>query len=154
MPPAMPVYQLHMYQGGFHVLPQSWRFPSDNAFSMWQQWWVGDLVHSIPPLKLLTGNDVIHLNRLAMVAGEARPRKARKILSNLRFLMGYIEGRVRAAHEWNPRHNIGTVNSMYNAVAHEFVILEDDPRNERRHPHLKWQTMVHFIRTRERVATR
>jgi len=69
-------------------------------------------------------------------------REARKILSDLRFLMGYIKGRVRAANAWNPTHNLGTVNAIYNAMAHELVVIEDDPRHERRHPHLKWQNMV------------
>ena len=75
-------YTVHYYRGWYHVLPQSWRFPSAGVLMMWQQWLLGDYVQNIPPLKILTSNDVVHLDALPLAAGE-KQHPARKVLADL-----------------------------------------------------------------------
>jgi hypothetical protein len=142
-------YNLHLYGGQFHILPQTWRFPSLGPLAMWLQWWLGDFCQDIPPLKLLQTKDVNHLDFIEIEPGQRR-RLAQKILNDLKFLMGYIELKVRDAGLWTENHTAASVVVMYQGVANFFVVRDDAPRHARRDPHLKWQTLVQLIRARVR----
>jgi hypothetical protein len=59
------------------------------------------------PLEDIAGTDVKHLDSVVGHVG----RKAIKILCDLRFLMEYIEERVRLVGKWNSRNH--SVESMH-----------------------------------------
>jgi hypothetical protein len=118
-------YTVHYYKGRYHVLPQTWRFPSAGVLMMWQQWLLGDYVQNIPPLKILSSNDVVHLDALPLAAGEKR-RPARKVLADLRFVMMYIEMKVREADRWTDEHNATSIAQMFRAVEHHFIIASSN----------------------------
>ena len=114
---------------------------------MWQHWLLGDPEQSVPPLKSLNGGDVVHLDNIPLPAGERR-RPARKSLSDLKFLMA---DKVVAEGTWEdpPNENLATVTTMYGLIVQQYLVVRDDnPRHARRDPHMKWQTLVHIIRSR------
>jgi hypothetical protein len=146
-PQARHRWRLHVCGGAFHVLPQQWRFPSCTPLQAWTQWLLGDTVNEVPPLKMLTGLDVAHLDALPLAAGTRRPRLARKVLSDLRFLMNVVERMVRLNGNWTEEHTLESVNAMFQIVANHFV-LEGGvaARHIRRGEHLKWQTFIPSFR--------
>jgi hypothetical protein len=75
-------------------LPQDWRFPSVGVLMLWQTWLLGDTVQNVPPLHMLSANDVAHLDALPLEQ-RTRRRHARKTLSDVRYLMNYVESKVR-----------------------------------------------------------
>ena len=83
-------YKLHMYGGRFHKVPEDWRIPNGTLKSLWIAWNCGDTVSNIPPLRMLTPNDVKHLEELPIQPGEKGHRKARKALSDIHKLCKYI----------------------------------------------------------------
>lgn len=141
-------YKLHIYDGMFHLLPKSWRFTSVGPLDMWLQWWLGDAARGIPPLRLLRGKDVKHLDSLVDHVGK---RKSSKTLCDLRFLMEYIEAKVKSVGKWNSHsHSVGSFIDMYNSVVNDYLVIRDDGPHghDRRDPVLKWQTLVFLIRRR------
>jgi putative protein kinase ArgK-like GTPase of G3E family len=116
---------------------------------MWQQWLLGDSVQNIPPLKILTSADVAHLDALPLAAGERR-RPARKVLADLRFLMMYVEMKVREANRWTDNHTATGIAQMFRVVEHHFIITSTNRSHNRRDSQIKWQTMVQLLRKREK----
>ncbi|KAG7341105.1 hypothetical protein IV203_037228 [Nitzschia inconspicua] len=57
-------YTLHMYGGGFHRVSADWCFPRCGVQDLWRQWWIGDTVRQVPPLRSLEHVDVKHLDNL------------------------------------------------------------------------------------------
>ena len=95
-----------------------------------------------------------HLDNLPHQPGEQAPRPARKSLSDLKFLMNYIKQKVILEDAWvEPQdHTLETVTAMYGTVVAQYLVVHDDnPRHQRRDPHMKWQTMVQLIRKRMRA---
>ena len=107
---------------------------------LWQQWLLGDFVQNIPPLKILTVKDVAHLDALPAQEGERR-REARKILADIRFLMNYIEEKVRETGQWTDNHNPTSVSQMYRSVEHLFAV-----DSSHRASQMKWRTAMNIIR--------
>jgi hypothetical protein len=140
-PQARHTWRLHLYGGTFHVIPQQWRFPSCTPLQLWSQWLLGDTVNEVPPLKMLNGPDVAHLDGVPLPAG-ARRRKARKTLCDLRFLMNLVEQRVRQNDSWIEEHTLESANEMFRSAATLFVLENAPLRHIRRNEHLKWQTYV------------
>jgi hypothetical protein len=139
----------HLYGGTFHWLPQDWRFPSVGVLMLWQTWLLGDTVQNVPPLRMLSANDVAHLDALPLEQGTRR-RPARKTLSDIRYLMNYVESKVQEAGQWTEEHNPTTVTEMYRAVEEHFVIRGDGRNHQRRDSQIKWSTMVLLLRKRAR----
>jgi hypothetical protein len=152
-PQARHTWMLHLYGGTFHVLPQQWRFPSCTPIQVWVQWLLGDTVNEVPPLKMLTGSDVVHLDGIPLPAGSRR-RLARKTLCDLRFVMNVIERNVRRNGRWTDEHTLESVNGMFQTVATLFVLADDHTRHRRRTEHLKWQTFVPNLRRLHRQVGR
>jgi hypothetical protein len=144
-PQARHRWRLHVYGGTFHVLPQQWRFPSCSPLQLWIQWLLGDTVNEVPPLKMLNGQDVAHLDALPLPAGSRR-RKARKILCDLRFMMNLVERMVRLNDSWADEHTLESANEMFRTVSHHFVLEDEGVRHIRRTEHLKWQSFVPSLR--------
>ena len=80
---------------------------------------------NIPPLKILQGKDVVHLDCIVGHDSIKQPRKARKTLAYLKFLMTYLETNVRKQGHWVEHHTVTTVVAMYHTVAHLLVVCDD-----------------------------
>jgi hypothetical protein len=76
--------------------------------------------------------------------------QAAKTLSDIRYLMNYVESKVREARQWTEEHNPTTVTEMNHAVEEHFVIQGDGRNHLRRDSQIKWSTMVLFLRKRAR----
>ena len=96
-------YRYHCYNGRFHKIPRDWRFPRVGVMDVWRQWWIGDTVRSIPPLKKLFAADLKHL--VGMPLGEEemhgraggskyRRRESRKLFCEMKNLMDYMTSRI------------------------------------------------------------
>ena len=125
-------FTLHMYYGGqFHVLPQTWRLPmSFGPLDLWMQWWLGDVRNDVPPLKILQGRDVYHLDFIMAEEGRGTTRKACKILCDIRFLMVYLENKVRATGKWVETHTVSSVLAMYDEVLVDNKLVVNDGNNQ------------------------
>jgi hypothetical protein len=65
--------------------------------------------------------------------------------------MTYIKDKVvvEGTLEDPPNHSLATVTTMYGSTVQQYlVVLDDNPQYARRDPHMKWQTLVHLIRSR------
>jgi len=99
-------YRFHTYGGRIHRLPSDWGFPRVGVLDIWRQWWIGDNVRMVPPLRSMTTKDFEHLDRVPLAEDEMHGRTgksrtsrqpARKILCQLAFLMGYITRKMEEA---------------------------------------------------------
>ncbi|KAG7348762.1 hypothetical protein IV203_011359 [Nitzschia inconspicua] len=95
-----------MHGGGFHRVPADWRFPRCGVQDLWRQWWIGDTVRQVSPLRSLEHVDVNHLDNLPLADDEmlgrtggyvARRRLSKQTLCDMRFLMNWMTERVEAA---------------------------------------------------------
>jgi hypothetical protein len=100
-------------------------------------------------LKILTSNDVVHLDALPLAAGEKR-HPARKVLADLQFVMTYIEMKVREADRWTDEHTATSIAQMFRAVEHYFIITSSNCSHNQRDSQIKWQTMVQLLRKKQR----
>jgi hypothetical protein len=143
-------YRLHVYGGVLHRVPADWRFPRCGVLDMWRQWWIGDTVRHIHPLRFLKIEDVQHLDRIPLDEMELHGRKGRfgqqrravkRTLCDLRFLMKWIADKVEEADAKEDVITLSSVNRMFEAVAHFFSDAERDGQKS-------WLTVVRAVRTR------
>jgi hypothetical protein len=73
-----------------------------------------------------------------------------KTLSDIRYLMNYVESKIREARQWTEEHNPTTVTEMNHAVEEHFVIRADGRNHLRRDSQIKWSTIVLFLHKRAR----
>ncbi|KAG7343152.1 hypothetical protein IV203_021097 [Nitzschia inconspicua] len=142
-------YTLHMYGGGFHRVPADWRFPRCGVQDLWRQWWIGDTVRQVPPLRSLEHVDVKHLDNLPLADDEmhgrtggygARRRLSKKTLCDMRFLMNWMTERVEAAGHRENNITISAVDRMFLSIAHLFA---DGVRDSQK----RWTSIVHTYST-------
>ena len=150
------IYLLHFYLGSYKRVPREWRFPRLSVSNMWRQWWIGNTVTNVPPLRHLQLSDVKHLDDIELGEEELHGRKGRyklqrrkstKILSDMKFLMEYVTRKVRERNAFRAEITIATVDSMFDAVAD---LLSSNARNAQ----LNWLTAVGRLRTEHRNAAR
>jgi hypothetical protein len=55
-------FMVHIYGGKIHRVPKDWRFPRCGILDFWRQWWVGDKMRNIPPLRRIRFSDVEHID--------------------------------------------------------------------------------------------
>ena len=67
-------YDLHFFRGRFHRVPEDWRFPRIGVNDVWRQWWIGDTVRNIPPLRKLDAEDLKFLDKLPLTRAEMHGR--------------------------------------------------------------------------------
>ena len=96
-------YRWHMHGGKFHRVPADWRFPRIGVFDLWKQWWIGDTVRGVPPLKTLQVKDLEHLDAIPLSEEEQhgrtgrnkeRRQPSRAIFFDMTYLMTYITTKV------------------------------------------------------------
>jgi len=71
-------YTAHCHSGQWSRVPVDWRFPRCGVFDLWRQWWIGDQVRQVPPLRLLTRDDVKFLNSVPLDEEEMHGRTGGK----------------------------------------------------------------------------
>jgi hypothetical protein len=148
------VYTLHFYSGSYKRVPIDWRFPRCSVFEMWRQWWIGDTVRNVPPLRYLQLADVKHIDDMELSVDELHGRKGRfrlqrrkstKVLSDMKYLMEFIKRTLTARNAYRAETTIETVDEMYRSVSDLF---HANPRTGQ----LNWLTAVNTLRRTERVA--
>lgn len=138
-------YTLHYHHGKYRRVPGDWRWPRIGIHNAWRQWWIGDTVRNIPPLRYVERDDIEFLDGLPIGEVEApgrsgqysrNRRPARKILADYRFLMKYV---IRQVEKKNKYQDIdirpSTVDAMFRAVEEEF-------KGRRRNTQKKWISFV------------
>ena len=90
-------YSFYFYLGSFKRVPLDWRFPRCSVDSLWRQWWIGNLVRKIPPLRFLEILDVKHSED--ELHGRKGPNRLQrqstsKTLSDLKYVMGHVRRNV------------------------------------------------------------
>ena len=140
-------YRWHYFDGQFHRVLKDWHFPRIGVLDAWKQWWIGDSVWGIPPLRMLDSKDLEFLDAIPLSEEERhgrtgpnknRRRPARKTLCDLKFLMMYITDKVVAAGRFADVITMASVVDMFSMVATEF----GGARNSQK----KWHTISQEIR--------
>jgi hypothetical protein len=146
-------YTPHLYGNSFKRVPRDWRWPRCGVADLWRQWWIGDVVRMIPPIKMLTINDVKHLDHVPLTAkelinrsgnGQNSRRDARKSLCDLRFVMEFVTRKVEEIGALEEVITVTSVDKMFAAVSY---IFDNCPRDAQK----RWQTVVNHLRRKEIV---
>ncbi|KAL7571305.1 hypothetical protein ACA910_007626 [Epithemia clementina (nom. ined.)] len=173
-------YCPYYHHGQWSRVPEDWRFPRVTVLKAWRQWWIGDPEKNIPPLQLITRQDVEWLAQVPLSKEELkgrvgkfhdRRRNPRKTLFDLRFLMKFIIGLVKAKGKYVDPNvaNADDVEAMFNAICDDedgFFCRydEDDCKKEdgtiderkklKKRCSKKWNTVVAEIRRKRAGKTR
>ena len=59
-------YCWHYFDGHFHHVLKDWCFPCIGVLDAWKQWWIGDSVWGIPPLRMLDSKDIEFLDAIPL----------------------------------------------------------------------------------------
>ena len=126
-------YRPHFYGGKFHRVPVDWRFPRCGLLDLWRQWWIGDTIRPIPPLRLLKTTDINHIDNIPLDASEMHGRRGNninqqrassKIISDLRFVMKFVTDRAAESGlivDRNESVSIRKINDMF-AVSEVIIV--------------------------------
>jgi hypothetical protein len=115
-------YRFHTFGGQIHRLPADWRFPRVGVLDAWRQWWIGDTVRGVPPLKNLNADDFKFIDKQPLQEEEKHGRTgrfknsrrpARKIFWDLKFVMDYMEKKVSEEAMLPDEITLSTVDAMY-----------------------------------------
>jgi hypothetical protein len=149
------VYTLHYYLGAYKRVPQDWRFPRCSVFQLWRQWWIGDTVNNVPPLRHLEISDINHLDDVPLSAVELHGRKGRyreqrrktsKLLSDMKFLMGYMKRILQERNLYRAETTLESVDAMFQSVSDLF--------EGNRPGQINWLTAVNKLRYTQRNIAR
>ena len=59
-------YRWYYFDGCFHHVPKDWHFPRIGVLHAWKQWWIGDSVQGIAPLRMLDSKDLEFLDAIPL----------------------------------------------------------------------------------------
>ncbi|KAL7561891.1 hypothetical protein ACA910_014266 [Epithemia clementina (nom. ined.)] len=124
-------YTLHFHHGQFSRVPSDWRFPRSGVLYCWRHWWIGDNVRKVPPLWMLTKQDVEWLARVPLSEEEMHGRTGwdsdkrrlpRKTLSDMKFLMDHLTKIIKDKGKFIEPAVATTadVDAMFYEIADEF----------------------------------
>jgi hypothetical protein len=57
---------VHYHGGERHRLPKDWLLPRTGVLDVWRQWWIGNSIRKVPPLRMLGPRDFHFLNKICM----------------------------------------------------------------------------------------
>jgi hypothetical protein len=149
---ANEVYPVRYYAGAFKRVPPEWRFPRVGIFDLWRQFWIGDTVRGIPPLRKLEVTDLNHLDDLPLAEDKMhgrtgkykdKRRAATKVLSDLHYIMEFFSNKVTERNLQEPVINPESVDRMFIAVSDIFTEAERDAQK-------RWVSVVLNVRRRIR----
>jgi hypothetical protein len=146
-------YTLDVYGGRLHRVPQDWRSPRCGVFSLWRQWWIGDTVRQIPPLRFLQTKDIENINDIGLSTEEMHHRtgslreprrKASKYLSDMSYVMDVITNTYLRCKPMPLVITYSTIDAMFKEVVPVLVVnIRDDQK--------QWLTVVRQLR-REKIG--
>ena len=146
-------YRLHYYDGIYHRVPVDWRFPRCGVYDLWRQWYIGDTVRQIPPLRFVQTVDVVHLNIIGLTRDELHGRtgkykqnrrKIRQTMSDMKVLMNYIKRNVMQRNRNEDVITILSVDRMFGAIADLF-------RQNVRDVQIIWTTVLKNLRVAGKI---
>ena len=124
------------HHGKLQVLPPMWKFPKMNAKQLIDNWYVGNTREKIPPLVLLSHNDVAHL-------GTAKcPNSGKVKLRQMRLVMSLIEryARIERCYEADKsKWTIEYTRILWEKVGTKYIIAKFSGKN--RNAELSWKTL-------------
>jgi hypothetical protein len=141
-------YKLHYYDGCFHRVPSDWRIQRLGVHDMWRQWWIGDTVLQIPPVKYLTIQDIKHIDSKPLSAMEKvrkvgpnkeNRRMVTKQLSDIRFLCNYLTRVLLNLGKLESTITMTAVDRMWEIAADEVLGKERDDQKQ-------WNSVVRELR--------
>ena len=124
-------------------MPEDWRFPWVGVSDMWNKWWIGDPVRGIPPLRMVTPQDIKFLDEIPLTEEEEHGRTghhrykqhpSRKTYSNLAFLINYIT------------HKVQQAGRLVDQITPKHVRTVVDEFSGGRNAQKKWNTVAHEVR--------
>ena len=124
------------HHGKLQVLPPRWQFPKMNAKQLMDNWYVGNTREKIPPLGMLSHQDVAHL-------GSAKTPNLGKVkLRQMRLVMSLIEryARIENCYEadkvkWTSEYT----KIMWEKVGTKYIGAKFGGKN--RNAELSWKTL-------------
>jgi hypothetical protein len=144
-------YTWHYYGGSYKRVPEDWRFPRCGVSDLWRQWWIGDSVRSIPPLRNIKIEDVSHLDTVPLGEEEQhgrtgkhkdKRRQASKILSDMKKCMTFIHEKVVQRGKFEPEITLASVDRMFKAIVDCFDKKERDAQK-------RWTSVLRDIHTKK-----
>jgi hypothetical protein len=141
----------HYYDGKFHRVPKEWDFPRCGVRDLWRQWWIGDGIRQIPPLRMIKHIDVEHIDKRPISQHELhgrrgkhkdKRRKATKILCDMKFLIKHIQQVLEEQDiRFLPNELVTQrkVNSMFASINDTFLVHDRDVQKS-------WVTIVRDLR--------
>ncbi|KAG7357293.1 hypothetical protein IV203_001981 [Nitzschia inconspicua] len=126
----------HTWGGSLHHVPQDFAFPNSCSQIAWQYWMCGDRQKRYPPLRNLSRDDMQSTNM-------------RKRLSDLRYLMQFVEKRVEEQGKWIANPSIEQANEMFEAGKDVLDISDVSEKGRKRlRLQMKWTSMVTRVETK------
>ena len=135
---VMAKRQLSMgfHHGKLQVLPPRWKFPKMNAKQLIDNWYVGNAREKVPPLALLSHNDVAHL-------GTEKCRNSGKVkIRQMRLVMNLIEryARIERCYEADKsKWTTDYARIMWEKVGTKYIGVKFGGKN--RNAELSWKTL-------------
>ena len=109
-------FRLHVHgvdhDGQARLVPQGWQFPKSPVHTMWDHWWVGDTIRSIPPLSSMKPTNL---------ASNEERRKMTKVYSYCNRLMDWLCEKVWQSGRWPISITQRSVTEMWNDVLASYV---------------------------------
>jgi hypothetical protein len=141
------VYNVHTFSGRLQRVPDSFQIPKCGVFHLWRQWWIGNDVTHIPPLRLLVTKDIDFLDRLPLTdiekigrrGGSTKRRPVGKTLSDIRYLMNVLLKMVEEEGALQNRITIRSVDEMFKAIERRLLIRVRDIQKN-------WRSVVRELR--------
>jgi hypothetical protein len=146
-------FEPHYYGNKYHRVPVEWRFPRCGVQDLWRQWWVGDTVRQVPPLRFLETVDVSHLDKLGLNDTETHGRtgkfnnnrrQSKKVMCDMRYLMNNIKQQLEEKNVTIPTTiTIEAVDRMFAAVSENFDLGPRDMQKQ-------WLSVVRELRKKNK----
>ena len=109
-------FRLHVHgvdnDGAGRLVPQGWEFPKSPVHTIWDHWWVGDTVRSIPPLSSI---------KPGQLASGAEKQKLSKVYCYCSRLMAWLCEKVWQAGRWPASITQRSVTAMWNEVLAGYI---------------------------------
>lgn len=150
-------YLIHNYFGNLKRVPADWRFPRCGVFDLWRQWWIGDSVRNISPLRFIELPDVNHLDKIALSEEELQGRRgqhkesrrpAKKTLCDIKKLMKTITEKVVEKGAFCDEVTPEAVDLMYRSVEDYFIQFTGKGRDSQK----SWVSVLDSIRYAEKKS--
>jgi hypothetical protein len=121
---------------------------------MWRQWWVGDTVRNITPLKMITLVDINFFDDepltevdMARNVGPYREnrRTATKFLSDMRFLCNFIVRIIKKLGKLEDVVTLSSVDYIFDVIGHLILDKERDTQKN-------WTSTVRELRRKDIIV--